>query len=187
MQTKIFKTLFIFLCLVFLGYLALPNPVFPLPPPDSQKSLEPGDIQNPLIPAYFTDYTRAEVLSWYESQFKRSVFFDVSLPTYLLNYPPEDTATIIRDQVRSTFLQEIVHPLRESIYISGFEPPSTDGKNAINIEGRHWRQKITVRYIPSPLPVRLGIFAGITVLIIVLYNSWKKTLKDLFHERLRIW
>lgn len=113
-------------------------------------------------------------MSWYKVQLDQSAFMNILLPTYRLNYPPEEAQTIIRDQTRSTFLEEIVHPFRESIYINGFEPK--DPKDAVIIEGRHFRQKIIVRFVPSPPIVRVAVFAGIIFFVNVLYREWRKTL-----------
>lgn len=174
MLIKVFKIFFALVCLVILPYLLLPNFDFPKPPPDSLQSHEPADSETPLRRAYFTNYTRVEILSWYENQMTHSNFLGILLPTYRLNYPPEDARTVIRTQTRSTFLEEIVHPMRESVYVNGFEPK--DPKDDINIEGRHWRQKIIIRFIPSSLAVRLGVFAGIIFFTIVIVNAWKETL-----------
>lgn len=161
--------------LVFFGYLVLPNPAFPKPPPDSLQSQEPADTETPLRRAYFTNYTRQQVLDWYEAQWNDSGFLNLPLPTYLLNYPPEDAQTIIRDQTRSTFLQEVVHPFRESLYINGFEP-DPKSKDAINIGGRDWRQKIIIHYVPSSTLIRLVVFAGTVVSVYFLFLMWKKVL-----------
>ena len=162
---------------MFLGYLLLPNYNFPIPPPNSLQSNEPADTETPFRRAYFTDYTREQVLSWYENQFKRSTFLNIPLPTYRLNYPPEDSATIIRDQTRSTFLEEIVHPFRESIYVNGFEP--TSRKDTIIIQGRQFKEKIIIKYVPSSIWIRIGIFAGTILFIIIIYREWKKAVKSL--------
>ena len=180
MLNKILKVAFAVFCIVTLLYLALPNFSFPLPPPDALQSQEPADTETPLRRAYFTNYTRAEVLDWYRNEFKTSKFLGVRLPTYLLNYPPEDAQTIIRDQTRSTFLQEVVHPFRESIYINGFEP--TNPKDVIFIGGKNWRQKIIIRFVPSSILFRIGIFIITTALIVVVYRAWFRTLEGKKHE-----
>ena len=74
-------------------------------------------------------------------------------------------------------MEEIVHPFRESVFINGFEP--TLSKDAINIEGRHWRQKIIIRYVSSTILYRLFVFAWVVVLYTALTFSWKKTLRDI--------
>ena len=163
---KFLKFLFLLFSVVLLSYLLLPNPDFPNPPPDAVQSDEPGDTETSLRRAYFTDLGRARVMDWYKTQMKWG---------YRLNYPPEEAQTIIRDQTRSTFLEEIVHPFRESVYVNGFEPAPDDEKNAINIDGRHFRQKIIIRYVPSSVIVRVLMWAGVTMLSVILFKAWGKT------------
>jgi hypothetical protein len=164
------KYIFILFSLVYLMYLALPTPEFPLPPPDSFQSQEPADTETPLRKAYFTDFTREEVLNSYKSQLEYSPFMELfPLPTYRLNYPPEEAYGIIRDQTRSTFLEEIVHPFRESLYINGFEPKND--KDAITIDGRKWRQKVTVKWVPSSLIARLSVGVLTLLCIYLVYKS----------------
>lgn len=164
---KILLILYSLFCLAFLLYLFLPNPDFPKAPPDSVQSREPADTETPLRRAYFTNFTRQEVLDWYRTQFGYG---------YLLNYPPEDAQTIIRDQTRSTFLQEVVHPFRESIYINGFEPK--DPEDAINIDGVPWRQKIIVRFVPSNIIIRVSIGLTTLVLLFFLAREWYFTFNN---------
>jgi hypothetical protein len=175
MINRVLRIIFVLFCVAGLSYLSLPNFSFPKPPSDALQSQEPADSENVSIRrAYFTNYTRAEVLDWYRNEFKKSSFLGIPLPTYLLNYPPEDAQTIIRDQTRSTFLQEVVHPFRESVYINGFEPK--DAKDTIIIDNRNWRQKITVRFVPSPTWLRIGVFIATAALTVVLYGAWDKSL-----------
>lgn len=163
---KILKILFLIFCLVFLFYLFLPNPVFPKPLPDAFQSNEPADTETPLRRAYFTNYTREEVMEYYKNQFLKSSFLGIRLPTYRLNYPPEDAQTLIRDQTRSTFLEEIVHPFRESIYVNGFEP--TQAKDAIFIAGRPWREKIIIKFVSSSPWVRIVVAIPTLLLMVIL-------------------
>lgn len=169
------KILYVFFSIIFLSYLALPNPEFPSPPPYALQSDEPADTETALRRAYFTNLTREEVMSHYKNQLTKSSFIGIPLPTYRLNYPPEEAQTIIRDQTRSTFLEEIVHPFRESIYVNGFEPKTA--KDAIFIGGRDWRQKITIRFVPSTAYIRLVIGVLTLALIPVLYNGIRKVLR----------
>jgi hypothetical protein len=176
-MSKILKIIFILFCVVGLVYLALPNYDFPLPPPDALQSKELGDTEDLTVRrAYFTNYTRAEVLNWYKNQFSKSKILDINLPTLLLNYPPEDSQTIIRDQTRSTYLQEVVHPFRESVYINGFEPK--EKKDDIFIEGRDWKQKIIIRFVPSSPWMRIGIFVATAILMAIIYKSWSASLTN---------
>ena len=155
------KLIFGLVALGFLIYLLLPSPDFPAPPPDSLQSKEMGDTENPLRRAYFTNYTREEVISWYRRQFTWGI---------RLNYPPEESRVLIRDQTKSTFLEEIVQPFRESVYINGFEPK--DPKDAINIEGLPWRQKIIIRYVPSSLFVRVLVYLLTVVATVALVREY---------------
>ena len=162
----ILRATFLLFSLFLFFYLILPSPGFPEPLQGSAISKEPGDTETPLRRAYFTDLSREEVLAHYQSQFARSGFLGLPLPTYRLNYPPEEAQILVRDQTRSTFLEEVVHPLRESIYVNGFEP-KTDNE-AIRVEGRRWRQKVTLKYIPSSSIVRLTFGLAALALIYIL-------------------
>ena len=155
------KILYIFFSIIFLAYLSLPNPEFPSPPNDALQSDEPADTETPLRRAYFTNLTREEIMEHYKNEFQGG---------YRLNYPPEEARTIIRDQTRSTFLEEIVHPFRESIFINGFEPK--DPKDAIEIKGRSWRQKIIVRYVPSSIWVRLVLGISTIFAMVVIFREY---------------
>lgn len=172
MYKKALTVFYILFSLTVLFYVSLPNYDFPKPIPGSVQSNEPADIESPLKKAYFTDRTRAEVLEWYKSQFDYSTFMSIKLPTYLLNYPPEESQSIIRDQTRSTFLQEIVHPFRETVFVNGFEPAADDDKNKIIIDGVHYRQKIIIKYIPSDLALRLLIAFLTLASIPVVYSAF---------------
>lgn len=166
----IFRIIFILFSILFLFYLSLPSPDFPKPPSDSVQSREPADTESPLRRAYFTNFTREEVMDHYKRELSYTVLFGISLPTYRLNYPPEESSTIIRDQTRSTFLEEVVHPFRESVFINGFEPK--DAKDAIMIDGVSWRQKLIIKYEPSMIFVRLFIGALTLALIFVLVREY---------------
>ena len=173
---SIYKFFCILLCSLFFLYLIIPSPDFPEPPLDSIQSIEGGDIESPLRRAYFTDYSRDEILNFYQTQFSKSSFLGIPLLTYRLNYPPEEAQTLIRDQTRSTFLEEIVHPLKESIFINGFK--AKYAKDDIWYKGQHFSEKITIKYIPGNrvLSVIVGVF--IVVSIKLLINSWGYILGD---------
>lgn len=173
---KIFST---GILLIFLIYLLLPTPSFPVQPPDSMQSIEGADVETPLRRAYFTNYTRAQVLEHYQIQLERSLFFGIPIPTYRLNYPPEDAFRLIRDQTRSVFLEEIVHPFRESLFVNGFV--AREEKDDIWYRGVHYSQKITVKYSPAVAVVRITVFfIGVSILLFLireLFNSTKYLLK----------
>lgn len=162
---RIFKVLFAVFSLVFLFYLYLPNPKFPNPPEGALQSNEPADRETPLRRAYFTNLTREEVVNFYKKEFENPASFGIPFFTERLNYPPEEAQTLIRDQTKSTFLEELVHPFRESLFVNGFEPK--DAKDAVFVEGTPWRQKIIIRYVPSNTAVRL-VFGLLTIVSIYL-------------------
>lgn len=171
MIKKIFLFIFLLISATFLFYLALPSPAFPDPPINSYRSTEPGDNETPLRQAYYTNATREEVIQNYKSQFEKPTFLSIPLFTERLNYPPEEAQTLIRDQTKSTFLEEIVHPFRESVYINGFEPK--DKKYTLVANSLEWKQKITVRYVPSNVFIRL-IFGVLTLaLILIIVREYK--------------
>ena len=151
-MNKLIKTILLFVSIVILIYVTFPSPGFPTPPPDSEQSTEPADTE--------------EVINHYRLQFNNKLGF----PTLRLNYPPEESQSIIRDQTKSTYLEELAHPLRESIYINGFEPRSE--KDTIVINGRKWEQKIIIRYVPSTVIIRLVITCLTIVLSYLLMREY---------------
>lgn len=145
-------------------YLLLPSPVFPEPPPGALRSSEPGDMESVYRRAYYTNLSRSEVLSHYSAQ------FSAYLPQLLLNYPPEEAFTLVRDQTKSSWLQELVHPGRESLYVNGFYP--TKPTEQININGIHYVNKITVRYIPSHPVGRITVLALAVICGYLLFKEY---------------
>lgn len=177
MIKKLTKVTYIAFSILTLFYVSLPNFDFPEPLPLSLQSDEPADRETTFRRAYFTDMTRAEVLEWYKNQFNRSKVFNLPLPTLLLNYPPEESQAIIRDQTRSTFLQEIVNPFRETVFINGYEPKPDDDENKIVIDGKRYRQKIIIRYIPTNLYFRLLITALTLLSVPLVLSAFKPEVK----------
>jgi len=151
--------------LPFFWYLALPGIGFPSPPPGALESREPADIEDTNRRAYFTNLTRSEVITHYERELS-------GLPILKFNYPPEEAQSIIRDQTRSTYLEEIAHPFRESIFINGFEP--REDKDRIYVAETEFAQKVTVRYVPSNPIYRIFVGAA-SVAVFVWF------LKELYH------
>lgn len=178
------KIIYLFVSLIFLIYLILPGPTqitdFP-PLPDSVKSKLEGDtIQVPNISAYFSYNYRDFVIPFYNYNYYKNT--SLPFPPLRLNYPPEFAYTAIKDQTHSTYLEELVYPLRDSIFINGFEPfyrsgaPKYTGASKIGIEGIDYDTKVTLRYYPSPLWAKLIVWLGINVAIILLYMQYKRVL-----------
>jgi len=174
MKTNV-KFEYIILSVLLLYYVSVPNPHMPSPPDDALQSKEPADTETTLRRSYFTNYSREEVISHYRNEFKNITIFNMNMPVLKLNYPPEEAQTIIRDQTRSTYLEELVHPFRASFFINGFEPK--ESKDAIFIEGRDWEQKITVRYIPSNPFIRMILMGFSLFLLKTAVVEWKKDLR----------
>jgi len=142
--------------LLAIYYLLLPVPSVPPPPPDSLTSQEPADTESIYRSAYYTDFSRAEVINYYTK---------ASGPFYLNQIlPPENAGSVIRDQTRSSWLEELVIPLKAALYINGYYP--TKPTDQINLNGKHWQGKITIRRVPSHPITRL------TVLTFAVLAAW---------------
>lgn len=174
---NVVKYFFVILVVFFLVYLSLPSPNFPNPLNDAIRSGEPADKETPLRREYYTDFLRNEAVVHYFIEFKKDTF--VSLPTYRLNYPPEEAQTKIRDQTQSNYLEEIVHPFRESIFVNGFEPKLD--KDAIVIEGKNWNSKVVVRYYPSNVLTRLVVGLLTIIIVYLVFGQWKKEIMNLIN------
>ena len=146
-------------------YVLLGTPPFPAPPPGSVQSAEPADTESPYRRAYFTNLPRTEVMEFYTNHLPGII-------SYRLNYPPEDVAELVRKYTLSSYLEEVVHPLKESIFINGFVP--TSPAEQINIDKVHYLNKLTARYVPSHVVTRL------TVWLLVGWVSWG-LLKEYFY------
>lgn len=186
-MAKILKKIYFLAFILLAFYLALPSPDFPKPPDSVYVSFEPADIETPLRRGYYANLSRQEALSYYQKQVSNLWVFGmpIPVPTYRLNHPPEEADRLIRHMTQSTYLEEIVHPFRESFYVNGFEPK--EPQYQIVQEGVHYRQKIIVRYAPSSLWERWGVilpsFAFLGFLTKVLfdevrkfYQEWRKML-----------
>ncbi|MBI3397545.1 hypothetical protein HY045_03655, partial [Candidatus Woesebacteria bacterium] len=75
------KILFVLITLALLFYVSLPEPTFPKPPPDAVQSMEDADVESTLRRAYFTNFDRAQVLDYYQNQFEKTNFMNLSLFT----------------------------------------------------------------------------------------------------------
>ncbi len=154
---KIVKTFLIVAWGAVCLYLLLPNSPFPPPPPDALTSNEPADTESIYRKAYYSNYSRAEIMDYYKKTY-------LPKPLFRLNYPPEDSQLYIRDLTQSSWLEELVHIGRDSIYINGFYP--TKPTEQINFKGVHYKNKIIVRQIPTSIYSRL---TTITLGFIALY------------------
>ena len=169
------------LILVYLlgsAYLLLPNPVYP-DVSSATRSNEPGDTwQNPDQKAFFTNKTRQEVLQEMQNSFSLA-----SIPSFRLNYRPEESGQFIREQIDSYYLEEIVHPLRESLFVNGWEPQNSpywrsvepDKRPAIQIDGVFYRSKIILKPVYSSPISRIFVWTLIFPLSYLCFKSLKKS------------
>ncbi|KKT74263.1 MAG: hypothetical protein UW69_C0042G0004 [Microgenomates group bacterium GW2011_GWA2_44_7] len=149
--------------LVFAIYLLLPSPPFPQPMPGSLKSSEPADMEDPLRQGYYTDWDRAQIMDYFFKEFSKQSFLGLSLPIRQLNYPPEEAQTIIRDQTKSRYLEEFVHPFRDSLFVSGFF--AQKDTEVMIVDAHEYKTKVTVKMVPSNGLIRTSI--GLTSLFLV--------------------
>lgn len=146
------------------AYLLSPSPKVPVPPPGSLISIEPADTESVYRQAYYTNLSRSEIMHYYKQQWNSKFQFD-------LNHPPEDAATLIRDQTRSNYLEELVHPWKEVLYVNGYTP--TKPEDMIVREGKIYAAKITVHYIPSAPVTRLTVLALATLVSYLLIREYR--------------
>ncbi len=178
--------------LLGLWYLARPTP--PVPDlPGGIRSDEPGDTwQNPTQEAFFTDMTRAQVLEFYQQAYRVEAN-SVRFPVMTLNYPPEDTAVWVRRHIDSYWLEEIVHPLRESIFVNGWTPrlapvnadktPDQLEKIKIIFKGQIFQSKITIRWYESPLWARVITWTLIFPVSLLILGQLRLNLAALIKAR----
>ncbi len=134
---------------ILLGvYLIWPSPKFPLAPLNSLQSLEPADTESIYRRGYYTNLTRGEIMDWYDKNYS-------GLIHYRLDLPPEDSHTVIRDLTVTSYLEQIIHPWRDSLYINVFVP--TKPSEQINRNGIHYLNKVIVRQIPSRSATRITV------------------------------
>ena len=139
--------------LVATYYLLSPVPGMPPPPAGGPGSSSPADTESIYRTSYYTHLTRADITGFYQSLWRQ--------PLVNLIIPPEDAPVVIRDQARSSWIEELIHPLKDSLYINGFYPVKPTEQ--INLAGQHWEGKITIHYIPSHPVTRLTVLLLVAV------------------------
>ena len=175
--------------LLFSLYLVLPGPRLPPPDlPESLKSTEPGDTyQIPNVSAYYTRKKRDEVISFYKDYFSRSSFLGLPILTYRFVQPPEYAKTVWIDTKKSFYLEEFVHPFRESLFVNGlewrgdiFSPPEKRKPSRFQVGGEIWPTKVSLRWFYSSWWSRLLIFWLAWSLFYLLLGLWQKELKSFY-------
>lgn len=151
------------------------------PLPSSGKSTLEGDtIQVPNVSAYFSDNYRKFVVDYYKNDYQQNSSFP--FPPLRLNHPPEYSWITIKRHTDSTYLEELVYPLRDSLYVNGFEPfypdgsPKFWGSIMFDADGQKYYTKTTLRFYPSSVIVRALVWGGITASIYLLFKLGRKIL-----------
>lgn len=183
------KNLFVvaafFIYLAGLHYLTLPTPKLPSLD-DSARSDEPGDtVQNPDQAAYYTFRdSRPGILGELQEKFSLSDSLGKRLE-YRLNYRPEEVGEFVRDQLRSYYLEEVIHPLRESLFINVFDPalsPMIDGwkreQEKMFLHGQYYPIKVTLRPVYSGETGRVIVWTLIFPAAYLVFLSLGKSLYE---------
>lgn len=164
-------------------YLTRPTPVLP-DLDQAVRSDEPGDTsQHPDQAAYYTNRdNRQKILGELQKKFGLGNLDQLS---YRLNYRPEEVGQLVRDQLRSYYLEEVVHPLRESLFINVWEPtkspfviPKDQASQRMYFLKTYYPVKVTLKPVYSSLWGRLFVWTMIFPGSYAAYLSLKKSLKS---------
>ncbi len=138
------------------------------PLPSSAKSTLEGDtIQIPNVVAYFSGSFRDFVVPFYLKNYQQITH--LPFPPLRLNHPPEYSWDVIKKQTETTYLEELVYPLRDSLYVNGFEIFRPDGTPIfysipkLEEAGKEWPAKHTLRFYASNIGVRIIVWVGIII------------------------
>lgn len=165
-----------------------PNSIYDFPPiPNSLKSTEEGDtVQISNVAAYYSFWRRPEITNLYKKQYELINFWPLIFPSIKLNHPPEFSFTYVRDQLKSTFLEEYTYPLRDSLFVSGFDQkiyndlqyiPHSFYSDTIHQDGVFYNSKTTLRFYPSSIFARIIVYLTLWILAIKLVKISKLNLK----------
>jgi len=170
------KYLLIGLLICTFVYLIIPKPDFPSPLPNSPQSQEPKDTENmDELRAYFTNLSREEIITHYQNNFKHNGIFQF-IPSIRLNYPYEEAEWYIYSPIKTSYLEEIVYPLRESVFINAYQPK--DSEDIIAFQGQQYQTKITIRFYQSSIYIRIIIFTLIIISIMGIYKITKRIVRS---------
>jgi hypothetical protein len=166
-------------------YLNLPSPTFPKLN-QSWRSTEEGDTwQNPNQKGYYSNIKRSEVIEEIQNQFFLKIW-NIKFFGFRLNYPPEEAQAFVRDQLKSNYLEEIVFPLRESIFVNGWEPENdpkmtnipSNKRTDLIANGQKYQAKITLYPIYSNPWSRLLVWTMIFPAFYFVFHSLKHSFND---------
>ena len=165
-------------------YLVLPSPQYP-DLTGGVRSDEPGDTwQHPDQKGFYANEDRATILKDIQSQYVIKIG-NFSLPNFRLNYQPEEARIYVRDLLESYYLEEIIYPFRESIFVNGWEPKKSPryakvllAKDIpeISLHGIAYNSKITLKQTHSPAWARILVWTLTFPAAYIVYLSAKKSL-----------
>lgn len=180
------KKLFIFFSILLFIYMLWPgsNSISDFAPlPGSAKSTLSGDtIQIPNVSAYFSNNFRNFVIPFYFKNFQKNSH--LPFPPLRLNHPPEYSWVVIKKPTDTTYLEEFVYPLRNSLYVNGFETFRSDGTPVfwsapkLDEAGKYWPTKVTLRLYTSNILVRAIVWLGIVVSISAIFKLGRMIAKE---------
>lgn len=153
------------------------------PLPDSVKSSLSGDTtQIPNVSAYFSNHFRDFVIPFYLNNYKQ--VHNLPFSPLKLNHPPEYSWTAIKKHTDSTYLEEFVYPLRNSLFVNGLEMFNPDGSRIfpgaplILEEGKVWLTKTTLRLYTTSILVRIIVWLGIVISVFLIFKQAGRILKE---------
>lgn len=174
------------LSLLLLLYMLWPGPTnisqFKSLPNSAKSTLEGDTIQIPNIAAYFSNQFRPFVIPFYLKNYQQNSH--LPFPPLRLNHPPEYSWSVIKKPTDTTYLEELIYPLRDSIFINGFETFRPDGTPIfwsvpkLEQNGKEWFTKVTLRFYPSNILVKILIWFGIIYSISSIFRLGKKIVKQ---------
>lgn len=153
------------------------------PLPNSAKSTLSGDtVQIPNVSGYFSENFRDFVVPFYIKDYQSNSHFP--FPPLRLNHPPEYSWVTIKKHTETTYLEELVYPLRDSLYINGYEifrpdrTPIFYSVPKLEEGGREWPTKTTLRFYTSSILVRLIVWIGIIFSLKKLFRLGASIVKE---------
>jgi hypothetical protein len=175
-------SIFSLFSILLLVYMLWPGPSqisdFPALSDSTKSTLEGDTIQIPNVAGYFSNNYREFSTDYYKDNYRELSYLPIS--PIKLNHPPEYAWKVIKVNTDSTYLEEFVYPLRDSLYINGFEPFYEDGSpkfwGAIpfDINSKNYFTKVTLRFYQSELLTRFIVWFGIIVSIFLLFKLGRR-------------
>lgn len=180
------KKPFAIFSIVLLIYMLWPGPKsigdFPALPNSSKSTLEGDTIHVPNVAGYFSNNYRDFSTNYYRDFY--SGFTKLPLLPLRLNHPPEFAYTAIKDQTHSTYLEEFIYPLRESLFVNGLEPYLSDGTpkfswaTKFEADEKEFDTKVTIRFYPAPIWVKFLVWLGICASVALVWKYSRRVFLD---------